>query len=86
MWQTKYSSVVPKNLGVGVDFWPCSAGDFLTRHLYSVYSAKASKACSGGIYCIVFQDAPWFPKVCIVEFVPHHGWQLSVLPMNCCQH
>ena len=24
---------VPKNLGVGVDFWPCSEGDFLTGHL-----------------------------------------------------
>ena len=30
MWQTKYASAVPKNLGVGVDFWQCSEGDFLT--------------------------------------------------------
>ena len=30
MWQTKYASAVPKNLEVGVDFWPCSEGDFLT--------------------------------------------------------
>ena len=36
MWQTKYASVVPKNLGVGVDFRPCSEGDFLTGRLYSV--------------------------------------------------
>ena len=27
MWQTKYASAVPKNLGVGVQ---CSEGDFLT--------------------------------------------------------
>ena len=25
MWQTKYASAVPKNLGVGVDFRPYSA-------------------------------------------------------------
>ena len=30
MWQTKYASEVPKNLGVGVDFRPRSEGDFLT--------------------------------------------------------
>ena len=30
MWQTKYTSAIPKNLGVGVDFRPCSEGDFLT--------------------------------------------------------
>ena len=29
MWQTKYASAVPKNLGVGVDFRPCSEDDFL---------------------------------------------------------
>ena len=36
MWQTKYALAVPKNLGVGVDFWPCSEGDFLTGRLQSV--------------------------------------------------
>ena len=30
MWQTKYALAVPKNLGVGVDFWPFSEGDFLS--------------------------------------------------------
>ena len=30
MWQTKYVSAVPKNLGLGVDFRPCSEGNFLT--------------------------------------------------------
>ena len=30
MWQTKYATAVPKNLGVGVDFRSCSEGDFLT--------------------------------------------------------
>ena len=29
MWQTKYALAVPKNLGVGVDFQPCSEDDFL---------------------------------------------------------
>ena len=31
MWQTKYASAVPKNLGLGFDFRPCSEGDFLTE-------------------------------------------------------
>ena len=26
----KYASAIPKSLGVGVDFWPCSERDFLT--------------------------------------------------------
>ena len=30
MWQTKYALAVPKNLGVGVDFWPFSEDDFLS--------------------------------------------------------
>ena len=30
MRQTKYASAVPKNLGLGFDFRPCSEGDFLT--------------------------------------------------------
>ena len=30
MWQTKYALAVPKNLGLGFDFGPCSEGDFLT--------------------------------------------------------
>ena len=30
MWQTKYASAVPKNLGVGVNFRPCSEGYFLS--------------------------------------------------------
>ena len=30
MWQLKYASAVPKNLGVGVDFRPCSEGNSLT--------------------------------------------------------
>jgi hypothetical protein len=28
MWQTKYALAVPKNLGVGVNFWLCSEGYF----------------------------------------------------------
>ena len=30
MWQTKYASAMPKNLGVGVDFRLCSEGHLLT--------------------------------------------------------
>ena len=28
MWQTKYASAIPKHLGEGVDFRPCSESDF----------------------------------------------------------
>ena len=30
MWQTKYASAVPKNLGVGVNFRPCSEISLIT--------------------------------------------------------
>ena len=36
MWQTKYASAAPKNLGVGVNFWPCSEGYFLSGRPQSV--------------------------------------------------
>ena len=29
MWQTKYASAVPKNLGLGLNFRPCSEDYFL---------------------------------------------------------
>ena len=34
MWQTKYASAVPINLGLGFDFWPCSEGDLPHRQSY----------------------------------------------------
>ena len=36
MWQTKYASAVPKNLGLAFDFRLCSEGDFLTGRPQSV--------------------------------------------------
>ena len=33
MRQTKYALAVPKNLGLGFDFWPCSEGHFLNGRL-----------------------------------------------------
>ena len=36
MWQTKYAAAIPKNLGVGVNFWPCSEGYFLSGPPQSV--------------------------------------------------
>jgi hypothetical protein len=30
MWQTKYAAAIPKNLGVGVNFRPCSECYFLS--------------------------------------------------------
>ena len=30
MGQAKYASAAPKNLGLGLDFWPCSEGYFLS--------------------------------------------------------
>jgi hypothetical protein len=31
MWQTKYASAVPKNLGLGLNFWPCSESCFRSQ-------------------------------------------------------
>ena len=36
MWQTKYASAVPKNLGLGSNFWPCSEGNFFSGRLTTV--------------------------------------------------
>ena len=36
IWQTKYASAIPKNLGVGVNFGLSSEGDFLTGRPQSV--------------------------------------------------
>ena len=30
MWQTKYASAIPKNLGLGLNFRPCSEGYLLS--------------------------------------------------------
>ena len=40
MWQTKYVSAVLKNLGVGVDFWRFSEGDFLSQRPQSMVHTK----------------------------------------------
>ena len=40
MWQTKYATAVPKNLGVEVDFRPCSEGNILTGRPQSVPFSK----------------------------------------------
>ena len=36
MWQTKYAAAVPKNLGLVLNFWPCSEGYFLSGRPWSV--------------------------------------------------
>ena len=36
MWQTKFFLAVPKNLGLGFDFRPCSEGNFLIRRPWSL--------------------------------------------------
>ena len=36
MWQTKNALAVPKNLGLGLNFWPCSEGYFLSGRPQSV--------------------------------------------------
>ena len=45
MWHTKYASAVPKNLGVGVNFRPCSVDNsyFLSGRPQSVLLAQYSK-------------------------------------------
>ena len=43
MWQTNYASAVPKTLGVGVSFRPCSEGYFLSGRPQSVVVAFSEK-------------------------------------------
>ena len=41
MWQTKYASAVPKDLGLGFDFRPCSEGNFLNGRPQSVVCSRS---------------------------------------------
>ena len=41
VWQTKYAATVPKNLGLGLNFWPCSEGYFLSGRPQSVHSGTS---------------------------------------------
>ena len=43
MWQTKYALAVPKKLGVGVNFRPCSEGYFLFGRPYDVGNAPIKR-------------------------------------------
>ena len=56
MWQTKYAAAIPKNLGVGGNFRPCSEGYFLSGRPLSVWKGKQVKK-----KCIVFFTA-FIPK------------------------
>ena len=40
MWQTKYALAVPKNLGFGLNFRPCSEDYFLSGCPYPVLECK----------------------------------------------
>ena len=50
MWQTKYPVAVPKKLGLGLNFWPCSEGYFLSGCPYT-----ANPPCNGNkVYPVKF--------------------------------
>ena len=48
MWQTKYAATIPKNLGLGLSFRPCSEGYFLSGLPQSV--AQNIRVCSIGLF------------------------------------
>ena len=56
MWQTKYAAAIPKNLGVGVNFRPCSEGYFLSGRPQSV---------TRDIGCIFFPNI-FFLMICYI--------------------
>ena len=43
MWQTKYAAAIPKNLGLGLNFRPCSEGYFLSGRPLSVQCTLSAK-------------------------------------------
>ena len=43
MWQTKYALAVSKNLGVGVNFRPCSEGYFFSVQGYDLTKIRSPK-------------------------------------------
>ena len=58
MWQTKYAAAVPKNLGLGLNFWPCSAISSLgVRSPWNVLSNSGAAITVGPfLFCNYFSN------------------------------
>ena len=62
MWQTKYASPIPKNLGLGLNFRPCSEGYFPvvcdTKYVLPIFSDLKSHRVFGksfsGMLCYAY--------------------------------
>ena len=64
MWQTKYASAAPINLGLGFDFQPCSEGDFLIGPPKSVLYAMLNSEREFLMLC-PFNFVRFFYKILI---------------------
>ena len=68
MWQTKYASAVPKNLGVGVNFRQCSEGYFLSGRPQSVGETDA-KYCQIAFFDIVISSFFVLSPICLCKLI-----------------
>ena len=53
MWQTKYAAAIPKNLGLGLNFRPCSEHYFLSGSPQSVMQKLISRNFPNFLWCNV---------------------------------
>ena len=76
MWQSKYASAVPKNLGVGVDFGPCVEEDFLTG-VRSPCSNPTTNVIDNCIVLIPY-PSPYTKEIVVIkEYFPFSGFALG---------
>ena len=56
MWQTKYAAAIPKNLGFGLNFRPCSEGYFLSVCPQFVLKRNIKMQCMRQVIRIKFLE------------------------------
>ena len=70
MWQTKYALAVPKNLGLGLNFWPCSEGNFFSGRPWSVplgISSRQPFHCNSRTSTYTIQGAQSQHLLCVIQ-------------------
>ena len=80
MWQTKYASAVSKNLGVGVNFRPCSEDYFLSdvrSPWVKWFKLRLTRNCN---FFLIFDNPTYVPYTPLQKFLflcignlPHKG-------------
>ena len=83
MWQTKYAAAIPKNLGLGLNFWPCSEGYFLSGPHYLQLKLLSGKNVRAWVSMDFTQDK--FSAPIAIEKIKILGAPWELLAKQHCQ-